>query len=94
MSIFSNFFQGRRHSSSDPLLRIIQRRRSSVVELLSSSTHRVMVAVSSLSPEELDATFPEKKSKVLFLKVGSSVYFLAIKLIYFCSVNYLLYRYA
>uniref|UniRef100_A0A8C9EIA9 Tyrosine specific protein phosphatases domain-containing protein n=2 Tax=Pavo cristatus TaxID=9049 RepID=A0A8C9EIA9_PAVCR len=61
VSIFSNFFQGRRHSSSDPLLRIIQRRRSSVVEVLSSSTHRVMVAISSLSPEELDATFPEKK---------------------------------
>ncbi|NXT93008.1 PTPC1 protein, partial [Anhinga rufa] len=61
VSIFSNFFQGRRHSSSDPLLRTIQRRRSSVVEVLSSSTHRVMVAVSSLSPEELDATFPEKK---------------------------------
>ncbi|NXL62490.1 PTPC1 protein, partial [Chordeiles acutipennis] len=73
VSIFSNFFQGRRHSSSDPLLRIIQRRRSSVVEVLSSSTHRVMVAVSSLSPEELDATFPEKKSKVLFvMAVGSS----------------------
>lgn len=89
VSIFSNFFQGRRHSSSDPLLRIIQRRRSSVVEVLSSSTHRVMVAVSSLSPEELDATFPEKKSKVLFIKtVVSSGYFLSIKLIYFCSVRY------
>ncbi|NXB31413.1 PTPC1 protein, partial [Eulacestoma nigropectus] len=61
VSIFSHFFQGRRHSSSDPLLRLSQRRRSSVVELLSSSTHRVMVALSSLSPEELDATFPEKK---------------------------------
>ncbi|XP_074692825.1 protein tyrosine phosphatase domain-containing protein 1 isoform X5 [Strix aluco] len=61
VSIFSNFFQGRRHSSSDPLLRIMQRRRSSAVEVLSSSTHRVMVAVSALSPEELDATFPEKK---------------------------------
>ncbi|KAM9374430.1 protein tyrosine phosphatase domain-containing protein 1 [Phaethornis superciliosus] len=59
--IFSDFFQGRRHSSSDPLLRVIQRRRSSAVEVLSSSTHRVMVAVSSLSPEELGATFPEKK---------------------------------
>ncbi|NXP68978.1 PTPC1 protein, partial [Chloropsis cyanopogon] len=66
VSIFSHFFQGRRHSSSDPLLRLSQRRRTSVVELLSSSTHRVMVALSSLSPEELDATFPEKKSKVLF----------------------------
>ncbi|NWX25880.1 PTPC1 protein, partial [Notiomystis cincta] len=73
VSIFSHFFQGRRHSSSDPLLRLSQRRRSSVVELLSSSTHRVMVALSSLSPEELDATFPEKKSKVLFAEtVGSS----------------------
>ncbi|XP_021395236.1 protein tyrosine phosphatase domain-containing protein 1 isoform X1 [Lonchura striata] len=61
VSIFSHFFQGRRHSSSDPLLRLSQRRRSSVVELLSSSTHRVMVALSSLSPEELDATFPEKE---------------------------------
>ncbi|NXG80538.1 PTPC1 protein, partial [Baryphthengus martii] len=61
VSIFSNFFQGRRHSSSDPLLRVIQRRRSSVVEVLSSSTRRVMVALSSLSPEELDASFPEKK---------------------------------
>lgn len=80
VSIFSHFFQGRRHSSSDPLLRIIQRRRSSVVEVLSSSTHRVMVAVSSLSPEEVDTTFPEKKSKVLFIKtVGSSGYFLGIK---------------
>lgn len=64
VSIFSSFFQGRRHSSSDPLLRVIQRRRSSVVEVLSSSTRRVMVAVSSLSPEELDASLPEKKSKV------------------------------
>ncbi|NXO22742.1 PTPC1 protein, partial [Cisticola juncidis] len=61
VSIFSHFFQGRRHSSSDPLLCLSQRRRSSVVELLSSSTHRVMVALSSLSPEELDATFPDKK---------------------------------
>ncbi|NXA33345.1 PTPC1 protein, partial [Eudromia elegans] len=60
-SLFSSFFQGRRHSSSDPLLRLIQRRRSSAVEVLSSSTHRVMVAISSLSPEELNATFPEKK---------------------------------
>jgi len=51
-----------------------------------------MVAVSSLSPEELDATFPEKKSKVLFIKrVGGSGYFLGIKLVYFCSVNCILY---
>ncbi|NXH12524.1 PTPC1 protein, partial [Bucco capensis] len=74
MSMFSNFFQGRRHSASDPLLRIIQRRRSSVVEVLSSSTRRVMVAVSSLSPEELDATFPDKRSSrrptAKYTKVG------------------------
>ncbi|NXU38158.1 PTPC1 protein, partial [Drymodes brunneopygia] len=62
VSIFSHFFQGRRHSSSDPLLRLSQRRRSSVVELLSSSTQRVIVALSSLSPEELDATFPERQT--------------------------------
>ncbi|XP_074861223.1 protein tyrosine phosphatase domain-containing protein 1 isoform X3 [Carettochelys insculpta] len=61
VNIFSNFFQGRRHSSSDPLLRILQRRRSSAVEVLSSSTHRVMVAISSVNPAELNATFPEKK---------------------------------
>ncbi|XP_053233733.1 protein tyrosine phosphatase domain-containing protein 1 isoform X1 [Podarcis raffonei] len=63
VNIFSNFFQGRRHSSSDPLLRILQRRRSSVVEVLSTSTHRVMVAISSVSPEELNAAFHEKKRR-------------------------------
>lgn len=85
VSIFSHFFQGRRHSSSDPLLRLSQRRRSSVVELLSSSTHRVMVALSSLSPEELDATFPEKKSKVLFIETAGSLgYFLGITILLFC----------
>ncbi|NXI46981.1 PTPC1 protein, partial [Galbula dea] len=74
VSMFSNFFQGRRHSSSDPLLRAIQRRRSSVVEILSSSTRRVMVAVSSLSPEELDASLPGKRSSrrptAKYTKVG------------------------
>lgn len=44
-----------------------------------------MVALSSLSPEELDATFPEKKSKVLFIEtVGSSGYFLGITILVFC----------
>lgn len=97
VSIFSNFFQGRRHSSSDPLLRIIQRRRSSVVEVLSSSTHRVMVAISSLSPEELDATFPEKKSKVVLIKtVGSSVVVVdsVNEFIHFCCVDRILYIHA
>ncbi|XP_042310391.1 protein tyrosine phosphatase domain-containing protein 1 isoform X1 [Sceloporus undulatus] len=63
VNIFSNFFQGRRHSSSDPLLRILQRRRSSVVEVLSTSTHRVMVAVSSVNPEELNAAFHDRKRR-------------------------------
>lgn len=49
------------------------------MEVLSSSTQRVMVAISSLSPEELDATFPEKKSKVVFIQtVGSSVLLLLL----------------
>ncbi|XP_072845766.2 protein tyrosine phosphatase domain-containing protein 1 isoform X5 [Pogona vitticeps] len=63
VNIFSNFFQGRRHSSSDPLLRILQRRRSSVVEVLSTSTHRVMVAISSVSPEDLNTAFYERKRR-------------------------------
>ncbi|KFQ21170.1 Protein tyrosine phosphatase domain-containing protein 1, partial [Merops nubicus] len=78
VSIFSNFFQGRRHSSSDPLLCVVQRRRSSVVEVLSSATRRVMVAVSSLSPEELYPGFPEKKRSsrrptAKYTKVGESL---------------------
>ncbi|KAG7229700.1 hypothetical protein INR49_012747 [Caranx melampygus] len=36
----------RRHSASDVLLKVLQRRRSSALEILSSSSHRVMVAVS------------------------------------------------
>ncbi|KAM3843423.1 protein tyrosine phosphatase domain-containing protein 1 [Vipera latastei] len=63
VNIFSKFFQGRRHSSSDPLLRVLHRRRSSVVEVLSTSTHRVMVAISSVSPEELNAAFHERKRR-------------------------------
>ncbi|XP_034293462.1 protein tyrosine phosphatase domain-containing protein 1 isoform X2 [Pantherophis guttatus] len=63
VNIFSKFFQGRRHSSSDPLLRVLQRRRSSVVEVLSTSTHRVMVAISSVSPEELNAAFHERRRR-------------------------------
>ncbi|XP_008113774.1 protein tyrosine phosphatase domain-containing protein 1 isoform X1 [Anolis carolinensis] len=63
VNIFSNFFQGRRHSSSDPLLRVLHRRRSSVVEVLSTSTHRVMVAISSVNPDELNAAFYERKRR-------------------------------
>ncbi|XP_074520089.1 protein tyrosine phosphatase domain-containing protein 1 isoform X2 [Halichoeres trimaculatus] len=41
----------RRHSASDVLLTVLQRRRSSALEILSSSSHRVMVAVSMNQPE-------------------------------------------
>lgn len=64
------------------------------MEVLSSSTQRVMVAISSLSPEELDATFPEKKSKVVFIQtVGSSgfVAVVVVQFICFCSVDCITY---
>ncbi|XP_007500422.1 protein tyrosine phosphatase domain-containing protein 1 isoform X1 [Monodelphis domestica] len=61
VNFLSTFFQGRRHSTSDPLLRLYQRRRNSVIEVLSSSSHRVMVAVSSVSNAEINPTFPERK---------------------------------
>ncbi|XP_070759185.1 protein tyrosine phosphatase domain-containing protein 1 [Enoplosus armatus] len=41
----------RRHSASDILLNVLQRRRSSALETLSSSSHRVMVAVSVNQPQ-------------------------------------------
>ncbi|KAM9362157.1 protein tyrosine phosphatase domain-containing protein 1 [Symphorus nematophorus] len=41
----------RRHSAADILLKVLQRRRSSALEILSSSSHRVMVAVSMNQPE-------------------------------------------
>ncbi|KAF0021808.1 hypothetical protein F2P81_025939 [Scophthalmus maximus] len=41
----------RRHSASDILLKVLQRRRSSALEVLSSSSHRVMVAVSVNQPQ-------------------------------------------
>lgn len=41
----------RRHSSSDVLLKVLQRRRSSAVETLSSSFNRVMVAISVNQPQ-------------------------------------------
>ncbi|XP_051839802.1 protein tyrosine phosphatase domain-containing protein 1 isoform X2 [Antechinus flavipes] len=61
VNFLSTFFQGRRHSTSDPLLRLHQRRRNSVIEVLSSSSHRVMVAISSVSTAEINPTFPERK---------------------------------
>nr|XP_033483554.1 protein tyrosine phosphatase domain-containing protein 1 isoform X1 [Epinephelus lanceolatus] len=41
----------RRHSASDVLLKVLQRRRNSALEILSSSFHRVMVAVSVNQPQ-------------------------------------------
>lgn len=41
----------RRHSASDILLKVLQRRRSSALEMLSSSSHRLMVAISMNQPQ-------------------------------------------
>ncbi|ELV10950.1 Protein tyrosine phosphatase domain-containing protein 1 [Tupaia chinensis] len=59
----SSFLQGRRHSTSDPILRLQQARRGSAAasNLLSSSSLQVMVAVSSVSHAEGSPTFPERK---------------------------------
>ncbi|XP_055127843.1 protein tyrosine phosphatase domain-containing protein 1 isoform X3 [Symphalangus syndactylus] len=63
----SSFLQGRRHSTSDPVLRLQQARRGSglgsgsATKLLSSSSLQVMVAVSSVSHAEGNPTFPERK---------------------------------
>ncbi|KAI6049004.1 protein tyrosine phosphatase domain-containing protein 1 isoform X1 [Marmota monax] len=59
----SSFLQGRRHSTSDPVLRLQQARRGSgsATKLLSSSSLQVMVAVSSVSRAEEKPTFPERK---------------------------------
>ncbi|XP_011900843.1 PREDICTED: protein tyrosine phosphatase domain-containing protein 1 isoform X4 [Cercocebus atys] len=65
----SSFLQGRRHSTSDPILRLQQARRGSglgsgsATKLLSSSSLQVMVAVSSVNHAEGNPTFPERKSK-------------------------------
>nr|XP_011769563.1 protein tyrosine phosphatase domain-containing protein 1 isoform X2 [Macaca nemestrina] len=63
----SSFLQGRRHSTSDPILRLQQARRGSglgsgsATKLLSSSSLQVMVAVSSVNHAEGNPTFPERK---------------------------------
>ncbi|KAM4722734.1 LOW QUALITY PROTEIN: protein tyrosine phosphatase domain-containing protein 1 [Rhinophrynus dorsalis] len=60
VSVVSNFLHGRRNSTSDALHRI-QRRRSSAIEFLSSSTQRVMVAVSSVSTGDMNSKVLETK---------------------------------
>ncbi|XP_027406143.1 protein tyrosine phosphatase domain-containing protein 1 isoform X2 [Bos indicus x Bos taurus] len=57
----SSFFEGRRHSASDPILRLQQGRRSSAAKVLSSSSLQVMVAMSSVSCAERNPTCPERK---------------------------------
>ncbi|XP_040819023.1 protein tyrosine phosphatase domain-containing protein 1 isoform X2 [Ochotona curzoniae] len=59
----SAFLQGRRHSTSDPVVRLQQARRGSgsATKLLSSSSLQVMVAVSSVSRAEGNPTLPERK---------------------------------
>lgn len=49
----------RRHSASDVLLKVLQHRRSSALEILSSSSHRLMVAVSVNQPQP----FTERKTR-------------------------------
>ncbi|XP_033612403.1 protein tyrosine phosphatase domain-containing protein 1 isoform X8 [Fukomys damarensis] len=63
MHFLSSFLQGRRHSTSDPVVRLQQARRGSgsATKLLSSSSLQVMVAVSSVSRPEGNPTFPERK---------------------------------
>ncbi|XP_059800098.1 protein tyrosine phosphatase domain-containing protein 1 isoform X2 [Hypanus sabinus] len=60
----SSFIQSRRHSASDTLVRVLHRRRCSAIEMLSSSTHQVMVAVSSVSIEEAKNTSSPRKSSM------------------------------
>ncbi|XP_015099060.3 protein tyrosine phosphatase domain-containing protein 1 isoform X1 [Vicugna pacos] len=61
MPFLSAFLQGRRHSASDPLLRLQQGRRSSAAKMLSSSSLQVMVAMSSVSCAERSPTCPERR---------------------------------
>ncbi|XP_078517743.1 protein tyrosine phosphatase domain-containing protein 1 isoform X1 [Lissotriton helveticus] len=57
----NSFMQGRRHSATETVHRVLQRRRSSVIEELSSSTHRVMVAVASVDNMEMPTSLKESK---------------------------------
>ncbi|XP_002930393.3 LOW QUALITY PROTEIN: protein tyrosine phosphatase domain-containing protein 1 [Ailuropoda melanoleuca] len=59
LPFLSSFFQGRRHSSSDPILQ--QGRRGSATQTLSSSSLQVMVAVASVSSAERNPTCLQRK---------------------------------
>ncbi|XP_053434489.1 protein tyrosine phosphatase domain-containing protein 1 isoform X1 [Nycticebus coucang] len=65
MHFLSSFLQGRRHSTSDVVLRLQQAQcgsgSSSATKLLSSSSLQVMMAVSSVSQAEGNPTFPKRK---------------------------------
>ncbi|KAK1158611.1 protein tyrosine phosphatase domain-containing protein 1-like isoform X1 [Acipenser oxyrinchus oxyrinchus] len=62
LDFLNSIRHGQRHSASDVLLNVLQRRRSSAVERLSSSTHRVMAAVSSVSIAETNTNLSGSKS--------------------------------
>lgn len=66
MPFLSAFFQGRRHSTSEPVLQRQQDRCGSTAKILSSSSLQVMVAVVAIQSAERNPTCPERKSKVLF----------------------------
>ncbi|XP_073734320.1 protein tyrosine phosphatase domain-containing protein 1 isoform X2 [Callorhinus ursinus] len=59
LPFLSSFFQGRRHSSSDPILQ--HGRRGSAAQTLSSSSLQVMVAVASVSCAERNPTSLQRK---------------------------------
>lgn len=70
----------RRHSACDILLSVLLRRRGSAIETLSSSSHRVMVAVSE---EEIPA---ECKSSLCAVLGYISLYSQCLmSLLFFCS---------
>ncbi|KAM7402737.1 hypothetical protein PAMP_017951 [Pampus punctatissimus] len=60
----------RRHSASDILLKVLQRRRSSAMEILSSSSQRVMVAISVKQPQPL----PEHESRRSNTRIPTAKY--------------------
>lgn len=88
LPFLSSFFQGRRHSSSDPILQ--QGRRGSATQTLSSSSLQVMVAVASVSSAERNPTCLQRKSKSLFLLKDCQSFEFKFRLLTINSTLYLL----
>lgn len=88
LPFLSSFFQGRRHSSSDPILQ--QGRRGSATQTLSSSSLQVMVAVASVSSAERNPTCLQRKSKALFLLKDCQSFEFKFRLLTINSTLYLL----